>query len=924
MTSGEPGNLKQALKLDLLVMLGLILVVIGFFAPTVFMGLPISKISRLAEWDSLFSAYRTGANAAMDPSLIQLMIPYYFLAADIWHSGQIPLWNPYAALGVPLLADIQAQAFSPLHLPFYFFPTMQVYNLELVSRVCLGVVSAYLFARSLQLPRYASVFASLSYCFCPYILWYSELMGAGYFVLPLVFCCFVRLAKNYSWAHLVAAGSASALLLLSAHPEITFFGILSAVACMCLLMVLNPELSVEFKGVITAAWRSVLLIFGCAAFTFCLSAPVLLPFAEYLLHSDSYKFATAACAYVPWQAVLYNLLQPGFAGASSYLGVVAAVVLPLALVLKNYRARCVAIMVALTFIVSCRIGPVEWLVEHKPFSYLMTIYCLPNFLLLTATLAAFGLQAAVEKSSITSKSKLLLLMLGVAMTLGVPLALWLSKVSLVAGKFDDALPVMSFSVNVLKRDLLLVLVFLLLVVLGKRLTERQRIIIAALCLGLNFISQGNVARASMPVQSKFDYPLVEPLKNLQDSHARVVSIGEHVLRPNTNVVYGISQLQCHSPMFPAGYLNFMRACGAQLEQYGQKFSGELRTLINLASVKLLVSQLPVTASAQTALPGQVALLPPAKDPLVLESAEYRYDPQAADLIGVLKWRSNSVEPQRFTYLINVLDESGKTLWFSDQYHWQPSGDDGISAQKFAVPLSLHQVRSTRLLVGVRLFDTKLSKFVDSTAPAASIVESVLVFAHLQMGTPVPATATTYTNPYELKLETDNQIRVYENPAALPAAYIAHKIVRTSNADALQIMSSKNFDARNTVVLEQSFLSSDLLAVDLKGVRDVVKLSRPDTNSVVLDTQSAAAGVLVLTDMYFPGWTAYLDGKQVPIGRANHLMRAVHLPQGRHQVKFVYDPLSFRMGMWLLLACLSGIGIASLGAWYRNRQVKNVK
>jgi uncharacterized membrane protein YfhO len=57
----------------------------------------------------------------------------------------------------------------------------------------------------------------------------------------------------------------------------------------------------------------------------------------------------------------------------------------------------------------------------------------------------------------------------------------------------------------------------------------------------------------------------------------------------------------------------------------------------------------------------------------------------------------------------------------------------------------------------------------------------------------------------------------------------------------------------------------------------------------------------LTDVYYPGWTASVDGTAVPIHRANYAFRAVAVPPGRHVVEFHYRPASVRYGLLLSLA-----------------------
>jgi uncharacterized membrane protein YfhO len=69
-------------------------------------------------------------------------------------------------------------------------------------------------------------------------------------------------------------------------------------------------------------------------------------------------------------------------------------------------------------------------------------------------------------------------------------------------------------------------------------------------------------------------------------------------------------------------------------------------------------------------------------------------------------------------------------------------------------------------------------------------------------------------------------------------------------------------------------------------------------------------MLVLSDTYYPGWKVFVDGSPEKIYQADYNLRAVFLGAGTHQVKFVYDPVSFKLGAGVtfvgILVCL-GMG-----------------
>ena len=64
-------------------------------------------------------------------------------------------------------------------------------------------------------------------------------------------------------------------------------------------------------------------------------------------------------------------------------------------------------------------------------------------------------------------------------------------------------------------------------------------------------------------------------------------------------------------------------------------------------------------------------------------------------------------------------------------------------------------------------------------------------------------------------------------------------------------------------------------------------------AVVLSVATDRPGLLVLHDLYYPGWEATVDGKATPVLRANLLFRGVEVPAGEHRVEFTFRPLSAR-------------------------------
>ncbi len=68
-------------------------------------------------------------------------------------------------------------------------------------------------------------------------------------------------------------------------------------------------------------------------------------------------------------------------------------------------------------------------------------------------------------------------------------------------------------------------------------------------------------------------------------------------------------------------------------------------------------------------------------------------------------------------------------------------------------------------------------------------------------------------------------------------------------------------------------------------------------------------MLVLTDMWYPGWRAYVDGVEQPIYRVYHAFRGVSVPAGSHTVEFVYQPGMIAWGAGVSLASLAALVVA---------------
>jgi len=137
---------------------------------------------------------------------------------------------------------------------------------------------------------------------------------------------------------------------------------------------------------------------------------------------------------------------------------------------------------------------------------------------------------------------------------------------------------------------------------------------------------------------------------------------------------------------------------------------------------------------------------------------------------------------------------------------------------------------------------------------------------------------------------DYRIRIYENTKFLPLAYFVSGAKILKKEEILKFLKSEKFVPRREVVLEEGNESNGNISFFRKAL---ILKKNPLYISLLVD--APCNGWLVLTEAFYPGWVARVDGKKEKILRANYFLKAVPVSRGKHIVEFFYKPLSFVIG-----------------------------
>jgi len=167
-------------------------------------------------------------------------------------------------------------------------------------------------------------------------------------------------------------------------------------------------------------------------------------------------------------------------------------------------------------------------------------------------------------------------------------------------------------------------------------------------------------------------------------------------------------------------------------------------------------------------------------------------------------------------------------------------------------------------------------------------------------------------------------RIFEDPTALPRAFVVSRARCADDREALALLRARAIGADEVVLAdcaapaagETNPIASRGVAPDSRSVvapgprsavAPQVRMLIDEPARVVVAVSTATPAWLVLTDTWFPGWRARIDGRDVVVRRADHAFRAVALPPGPHEVEFTFTPRGLVSGAAVTLGALLIVG-----------------
>jgi hypothetical protein len=432
------------------------------------------------------------------------------------------------------------------------------------------------------------------------------------------------------------------------------------------------------------------------------------------------------------------------------------------------------------------------------------------------------------------------------------------------------------------------------------------------CLLLVFVAfeMINYIPGSRP--RRYDSATVPPyIRQLKTDASKFRTLAmNNFLYPNSSSLYNVDCINALDAMYPPGFLDFIHQLisPAVIDRFvGTEVAGPVLPILRYLSM-MNVKYLITVSDFHTI------------GPVLLKNGSVT----PSDRTGIvetsflLNGQSKSVLLQHppSTIICPLRVPAGAKLSFSIAISpdcWSPSKGDGVRFK-----IKMKDPKGIRVLfdktidpknnaadrrwfyygIDLKEFQNKEPELILETDPVQNSICDWAGWGDMEL---LPG---AYTNA--LSLIYDKEVKIYRNDAAFPRAYIADKAVFVQNEnESLRALKDPSLDLGRTAVVEKSEAHPrySLSQTGPASTKDLVNIVNYSPDRIVVNTAYPNPGFLVLTDQYFPGWRAYVDGSQQPILKANYLFRAVYLGGGKHTVEFRYQPSSFRWGWICFLSAI---------------------
>ncbi len=844
--------------------------------------------------------------------LFAYFYPYRDFASEALRAGRIPLWNPHLFMGAPLLANSQVAVLYPLHWPLLWLSVPKQVAWSIVLHIWLAGTGTYLFARwAMRLRPWGALVASVVFALGGFLsaqVEHLNQLNASAWLPWLLLCLEAAWSlRRWRWVALLCGGAIVGLALLAGHTQAAYIVLFGAA-----VYALIRSLARFRKRNWLAGLKGIAALTSMTLMGLLLAAGQLLPtleLARLSVRSGGLPYNEAASFSLKpgliFKAFLPPLIwEPPFSEYVAYIGLIGLALAGIGAwaVVRRKREGGEVLGLAL-------VGALLAFGAYNPVYYLL-FKLVPGFDLFRAP-----------------ARWLLLYSFSAAILAGIGLEV-ICRTAKTIGTRSDAL---DFRQGFRWWPPAIVLLLVLeLFLAGRRLAYNQPTAPAAFDSMRTALSHLLADVASGSDDKMFRFLSMSDIRydpgDLGDLQAMYRSVlpenaiydlvvatkMKEVLAYNLPLRYRLFSVDGYDGgLLPiADYVSLERLFLAEDEIWPDgRLRQQLRQvpparLLSLLNVKYVITDktqdvwiddvfydlehtVPLGDVTLVDLPGfeatQLGIVSYLTGTLDLEDGT----PVAeVTLTGTVGGEGTSSKTEAATHRITLRagEHTAEGIYSAGQvahrqarvghqWRYNDQGNDYVAALALEQPLRPKVITVRSLLPGEH-FHLRGMTLIDSRT----------------------STSRSLSIDPTYKLAHSGDVKIYENLAVLPRAFVVHQAtVLSGDQQTLDLLRDPEFDPSRTVILDHG---GELSSAPGQSRAEIVSY---DPECIQIQVTLDRTGYLVLTDTHYPGWEATVDGDSASILRADLYFRAVPLSAGEHEVILHYRPGSVQLGCSLGLA-----------------------
>ena len=852
--------------------------------------------------------------------------PISYWANQVFLRGFFPFWNPNMGLGMPIFAGLQSAILDPLMALVNFLPISiwpYTMDLQLLIRYFIAGLFTYLFMRKLAVRRIGAVSAGLLFMFAPTIIVQGNIAYAhSALFFPLLMYSFQKLAKQPGWQANLWVVTSIWLVFATGFPEILPLYIGFAVVW---YLIEAREFPLFFRIKQVA-------VIGC--FSLLLSAIFLFPFGEYFMlasmREKTFSPAATFAEVVQHLSMFFVPLQSRYPPHFLYMSTLSWLMGIPALFLHKHREYAIKFIGFSALLIAIGIGiPGLNLVNNLGILSGIIIRFSPA---ITAFLLACAAGIGIDSWVIGKLAPKTVAITGTAiigLILFVDLWIFQENITRVLIPYANVFVICLYIVYILVSFSRIIPIQI-----------RTPLILVTLIF-VTFWWSGYA-----PYPKRYDPftkpPYIEFLEQ-QEKPFRVLGLDEF-LYPNTASSVNLQDIRYLDALLPERFTTFAQTMLFN-PRGASRFLGTEDIIyfgrgLNLSNVKYFItdrdlnsisnySGLILDTSTETKeIYGAARKIVSPEHGLTFTGIGIvnPVDPQLSFGFGIdpQVWDCECEQVDGVTFQVQVRAikaEINKDIW-----NLPPNRFNTNVNTENVVSIFEQHLRPIQNIADREWFTTQ----IDLSAWRGQKVEITfnLITKGIDQDMIYWGVPQLYSGSDDFPNESfplvyqDKMVSIYSNPEALPRAYMVHHFeVIEGKDEILNRLLSTNFDPANSVILEEypQGLEEKFPPLPQETEFETAQLIDQSANSSQFFIEAKSPGFLVVSDQYFPGWKAYIDGEPTTLYAANLTMRAVYVDTGEHLVEFVYRPVSFYIGLAFSIAGILGLILYTL---YLRKRVHN--